>query len=57
MQDLYNTSKTNNSESTNTDIYNRKNHSAQSMYDAFNEFIFSNDRRVFGKLLYRYDFF
>ena len=39
------------------DIYNRKKHSNQQFYDAFNTFIFSDDRRVFGKLLYRYDFF
>ena len=39
------------------DIYNRKKHASQSFYDSFNSFIFSDDRRVFGKLLYRHEFF
>jgi hypothetical protein len=39
------------------DIYNRKEHSSQEFYDAFNSFIFSNDRRVIGKLIYRNNFF
>lgn len=44
-------------EYTLSDIYNRKDHAPQTLYDAFNTFIFSEDRRVFGKLLHRYDFF
>ena len=39
------------------DVYNRKEYFSQSLYDSFNDFIFSSDRRVFGKLIYRYDFF
>jgi hypothetical protein len=39
------------------DIYNGKKHENQKLYDAFNSFIFSNDRRVFAKLLYRYEVF
>ena len=39
------------------DIYNGKKHDSQKLYDAFNCFIFSNDRRVFAKLLYRYEVF
>lgn len=39
------------------DIYNRKVHSSQDLYNSFNSFIFSDDRRVFGKLIYRYNFF
>jgi len=39
------------------DIYNRKKFASQQFYDSFNTFIFSSDRRVFGKLLFRYDFF
>lgn len=39
------------------DIYNRKEHSSQDLYDAFNTFIFSNDRRVIGKLIHRNMFF
>jgi hypothetical protein len=38
-------------------IYNYKQFNDQSLYDAFNHFIFSSDRRVIGKLLYRYDLF
>lgn len=38
-------------------IYNFKKFDNQSLYDAFNTFIFSSDRRVIGKLLYRYDLF
>jgi hypothetical protein len=41
------------------DIYNnnKKNFSAQENYDNFNNFIFSGDIKIIGKLLYRYDFF
>jgi len=39
------------------DIYNRKKFATQKFYDSFNDFIFSSDRRVFGKLIHRYDFF
>ena len=39
------------------DVYNRQTHSNQQFYDAYNTFVFSDDRRVFGKLLLRYDFF
>ena len=39
------------------DIYNRKEQSSQHLYDAFNSFIFSSDRRVIGKLIYRNIFF
>jgi len=41
------------------DIYNNnvKNFSAQENYDNFNNFIFSGDKKIIGKLLYRYDFF
>jgi hypothetical protein len=39
------------------DIYNRKEESSQNLYDAFNTFVFSNDRRVIGKLIYRHIFF
>lgn len=38
-------------------IYNNKRFDDQSLYDAFNRFIFSNDRRVMGKLLYRHTLF
>ena len=43
----------------NKDIYNNnvKNFSAQENYDNFNNFIFSGDKKIIGKLLYRYDFF
>lgn len=43
----------------NKDIYNNnsKNTSSQENYDNFNNFIFSNDIKILGKLLYRYDFF
>lgn len=42
-----------------TDIYNNnvKNFSSQENYDNFNNFIFSGDKKIIGKLLYRYDFF
>ena len=43
--------------SNNIDIYNGNKHENQSFYDAFNQFIFSNDRRVFAKLLYRHEVF
>jgi hypothetical protein len=36
---------------------NSKNMPCQSIYDSFNNFIFSNDIKLLGKLLYRYDFF
>ena len=41
------------------DIYNSniKNTSNQSVYDSFNNFIFSNDIKVLGKLLHRHEFF
>lgn len=39
------------------DIYNGKKHDNQLLYDAFNTFIFSNDRRVFAKFLYKYEVF
>ena len=40
-------------------IYNNniKNQPSQTTYDSFNNFIFSNDTKVLGKLLHRYDFF
>jgi hypothetical protein len=43
----------------NKDIYNNnvKNFSSQENYDNFNNFIFSGDKKIIGKLLYRYDFF
>ena len=36
---------------------NNKNISEQKTYDDFNNFIFSNDIKIFGKLLYRHKFF
>lgn len=41
------------------DIYNNnaKNITNQSVYDSFNDFIFSSDIKVLGKLLHRHDFF
>ena len=36
---------------------NEKNQPSQTTYDSFNNFIFSNDTKVLGKLLHRYDFF
>jgi hypothetical protein len=36
---------------------NNKNIPSQSIYDSFNNFIFSKDIKLLGKLLYRYDFF
>lgn len=40
-------------------IYNNnsKNISSNTIYNDFNNFIFSNDIKILGKLLYRYDFF
>lgn len=38
-------------------IYNFNKFSNQNVYDAFNQFIFSNDRRIMAKLLYRYSIF
>tara|TARA_B110000285_G_scaffold79604_1_gene91889 strand:- start:4461 stop:5189 length:729 start_codon:yes stop_codon:yes gene_type:complete len=45
--------------SVNYDIYNgnTKNTTDQSVYDSFNDFIFSSDIKVLGKLLHRHDFF
>lgn len=37
--------------------YTAKNTADQEVYDSFNKFIFSNDIKVLGKLLYRYKFF
>jgi hypothetical protein len=36
---------------------NKKNTIDQSIYDSFNNFIFSNDKKILGKLLFRYDFY
>jgi len=36
---------------------NMKNNPSDDVYKSFNEFIFSNDIKVLGKLLHRYDFF
>lgn len=36
---------------------NRKNSPSDDNYASFNEFIFSNDIKILGKLLHRYDFF
>ena len=43
----------------NNDIYNKnkKNMPSDAVYKAFNEFIFSNDIKVLGKMLYRYKFY
>ena len=40
-------------------IYNNsiKNMSSEENYKSFNEFIFSNDTKILGKLLHRFDFF
>lgn len=45
--------------SVDCDIYNgnKKNTTEQTVYDSFNEFIFSSDIKVLGKLLHRHDFF
>jgi hypothetical protein len=42
-----------------SNIYNnnKKNTIDQSIYDSFNNFIFSNDKKILGKLLFRYDFY
>jgi len=42
-----------------SNIYNnnKKNTVDQSIYDSFNNFIFSNDKKILGKLLFRYDFY
>jgi hypothetical protein len=42
-----------------TTIYNNntKNSPSDLVYESFNSFIFSDDIKVFGKLLHRYDFF
>ena len=37
--------------------HNLKNVSSDSNYKSFNDFIFSNDIKIIGKLLHRYDFF
>ena len=37
--------------------FSKKNDINQEIYDAFNAFIFSNDIKVLGKLLYRFKFF
>lgn len=39
------------------DIYNNRISDDQSLYDAFNRFIFSSDRRVISKFLYRHTLF
>lgn len=36
---------------------NSKIRTSENIYNAFNEFIFSTDIKVIGKLLYRFDFF
>ena len=43
----------------NTNIYNNNplNTPSDNIYKSFNDFIFSNDIKVLGKLLYRHDFF
>jgi hypothetical protein len=43
----------------NNNIYNNNNKNivSQSTYNHFNDFIFSNDIKILGKLLHRYDFF
>ena len=40
-------------------IYNNnsKNIVSEQVYNSFNDFIFSNDTKVLGKLLHRYNFF
>ena len=40
-------------------IYNNNNKNTinQNIYDSFNDFIFSNDKKILGKLLHRYSFF
>jgi hypothetical protein len=45
--------------SSSIDIYNNNlnNFSSQENYDIFNNFIFSNDIKILGKLLHRFDFF
>lgn len=45
--------------STSCAIYNNntKNSTPQSVYDSFNDFIFSTDIKILGKLLHRNDFF
>ena len=42
-----------------SDIYNdnRKNMPTDEAYKSFNDFIFSSDTKIIGKLLHRYDFF
>jgi hypothetical protein len=42
-----------------SNIYNNNNKNTidQSIYDSFNNFIFSNDKKILGKLLFRYDFY
>ena len=42
-----------------TNIYNNniKNMPSDEVYKSFNDFIFSNDTKILGKLLHRYDFF
>ena len=39
------------------DIYNKNEVASQNIYDAFNSFIFSNDIKIFGKLMYKLHFF
>ena len=41
------------------DIYNNnlKNITNDENYKSFNDFIFSNDTKILGKLLHRFDFF
>jgi len=39
------------------DIFNNNEVSNQNIYDSFNNFIFSNDIKIFGKLLYKLHFF
>jgi hypothetical protein len=36
---------------------NKKNMPSEDIYKSFNDFIFSNDTKIMGKMLHRYDFF